>query len=96
MTQNNLANAYSQRIKGDRADNIEQAIAASTAALTVYTQEALPQDWAMTQNNLANAYSQRIKGDRADNIEQAIRIFPLLLKNYRSIQKQISPLSNFS
>ncbi|MCL6750718.1 tetratricopeptide repeat protein, partial [Nostoc sp. CCCryo 231-06] len=28
MTQNNLAAAYSDRIKGDKADNIEQAIAA--------------------------------------------------------------------
>ena len=26
MTQNNLANAYSNRIRGDRAENIEQAI----------------------------------------------------------------------
>ncbi|MBN3897595.1 MAG: CHAT domain-containing protein, partial [Nostoc sp. NOS(2021)] len=62
----------SDRIKGDRADNIEQAIAASTSALTVHTREASPVDWAATQNDLANAYRERIKGDRADNIEQAI------------------------
>ncbi|MEH2087182.1 CHAT domain-containing tetratricopeptide repeat protein, partial [Nostoc sp.] len=72
MTQNNLAAAYRDRIKGDRADNIEIAIAAYTAALKVYTREALPQAWAMTQNNLAAAYRDRIKGDRADNIEIAI------------------------
>ncbi len=79
MTQNNLAAAYSNRIKGDRADNIEQAIAASTAALTVRTREALPQSWAAAQNNLATAYSNRIKGDRADNIEQAIAAFTAAL-----------------
>ncbi|UKO96156.1 hypothetical protein [Nostoc sp. UHCC 0870] len=38
------------------------AIAALTAALTVRTREALPQDWAMTQNNLASAYCDRIAG----------------------------------
>ncbi len=73
MTQNNLANAYSDRIKGDIAENIEQAIDSYKAALLVYTREAFPQQWAMTQNNLANAYSDRIKGDIAENIEQAIQ-----------------------
>ena len=72
MTQNNLANAYNDRIRGDRADNIEQAIEHYELALKVRTQKDFPADWAMTQNNLANAYSDRIRGDRADNIEQAI------------------------
>ncbi|MEH2382064.1 MAG: CHAT domain-containing protein, partial [Nostoc sp.] len=72
MTQHNLANAYRDRIKGDRAENIENAIAASTAALTVYTREALPIYWARMQNNLGLAYTDRIKGDRAENIENAI------------------------
>ena len=72
VTQNNLANAYSERIKGDRASNIEKAIDSCNAALQVRTREAFPQDWAMTQNNLAAAYSDRIKGDRASNIEKAI------------------------
>ena len=78
-TQNNLANAYRDRIKGDRTHNIEQAIAASTAALNVYTREALPQSWAATQNNLALAYIDRIKGDRADKIEQAIAAYTAAL-----------------
>ncbi|MHC5833447.1 MAG: hypothetical protein ACYT04_000000100015, partial [Nostoc sp.] len=63
----------------DRADNIENAIAALTAALSVYTREALPVDWAMTQNNLANAYMKRIKGDKAENIENAIAAFTAAL-----------------
>ncbi|MEH1765044.1 MAG: hypothetical protein ACYTXE_07645 [Nostoc sp.] len=46
---------YRDRIKGDRADNIENAIAAYNAALTVRTREALPQNWAATQNNLAKS-----------------------------------------
>nr|WP_293020031.1 tetratricopeptide repeat protein [Moorena sp. SIO3I8] len=75
MTQNNLGIAYNNRLKRDRAENIEQAITAYQHALQIRTKSALPQDWAMTQNNLANAYSDRIKGDRAENIEQAITAY---------------------
>ncbi|WP_413163232.1 CHAT domain-containing protein [Capilliphycus salinus ALCB114379] len=82
-TQNNLGNAYSERIQGDRADNLEQAIDAYTQALQVYTREAFPQKWATTQNNLGNAYSdysERIEKDKADNLEQAITAYTKALK----------------
>ena len=67
-TQHNLANAYLYRIRGERADNLEEAIRHCELALQVYTREAFPTDWAMTQNNLATAYSDRIRGERADNL----------------------------
>jgi len=72
MTQHNLGAAYSDRIKGEKADNLETAIASSLAALEVYTREDFPQDWARTQNNLGGAYRNRIKGEEADNLETAI------------------------
>ena len=75
MTQNNLAAAYSLRIKEDRGENIERAIAFYEAALQVRTRDASPQDWAMTQNNLAVAYSNRIRGERGENIEKAIAFY---------------------
>ena len=56
QTQNNLANAYGDRINGSRAENLERAIEFYQAALTVYTLEDFPEKWAMTQNNLAAAY----------------------------------------
>ena len=68
----NLATAYYSCIRGDRADNIEQAIAAYEQALTVITQSAMPVEWATTTMNLANAYRNGIKGDRAENLEHAI------------------------
>ncbi len=71
-SQNNLAIAYSDRIRGDKADNLERAIECYTAALEVRTRTAFPVEWATSQNNLAAAYSDRIRGDRADNIERAI------------------------
>ncbi|MCT7949947.1 tetratricopeptide repeat protein, partial [Ancylothrix sp. C2] len=53
QTQNNLAIVYRNRIRGERAKNIEKAIEFYTAALSVRTREAFPQQWATTQNNLA-------------------------------------------
>ena len=41
MTQNNLANSYNDRIRGDRADNIEQAIEHYEQSLKVYTPEGI-------------------------------------------------------
>ncbi len=79
MTQNNLGNAYRSRIRGERADNLEKAIAAYNLSLEVYTRDAFPEDWAMTQNNLGTAYSDRIRGERADNLEKAIAAY-----NFRS------------
>ncbi len=82
MTQNNLGNAYLNRILGHRAENIERAIASYTAALTVYTREAFPQQWAMTQNNLGAACCNRIRGEKTENIENAIVSFSAALTVY--------------
>ncbi|MDT9186888.1 MAG: CHAT domain-containing protein, partial [Limnospira sp. PMC 894.15] len=67
-THNNLGNAYWRRIRGERADNIEEAIRCCQAALEVYTRTAFPESWARTQMNLGNAYSDRIRGKGANNI----------------------------
>jgi len=77
--QNSLANAFANRIRGERADNLEKAIAAYEAALMVFTREALPREWATTQNSLANAFVNRIRGERADNLEKAIAAYEAAL-----------------
>jgi tetratricopeptide (TPR) repeat protein len=82
MTQMNLGSAYSDRIRGERADNLETAIACYQEALKVRTFEAFPYDWAMTQMNLGNAYSDRIRGERAENLESAIACYQEALKVY--------------
>jgi tetratricopeptide (TPR) repeat protein len=82
MTQNNLGLAYGDRIRGERADNLERAIAAYEAALAVYTREAFPANWATTQNNLGSAYLYRIRGKRAENLEQAITAYEAALAVY--------------
>ncbi len=82
MTQNNLAIAYSEWIRGERADNLEDAIASYKNALQIRTRDAFPVDWAQTQNNLAAAYSNRIRGERADNLENAIASYQNALQIY--------------
>ncbi|MEG4347842.1 CHAT domain-containing protein, partial [Microcoleus sp. A003_D6] len=78
----NLGTAYINRIRGEKAQNIEVAIGYFTAALTVRTRDAFPENWAMTQNNLAGAYTSRIRGEKAENIEVAIRYFTAALTVY--------------
>jgi CHAT domain-containing protein len=68
------------RILGERAENLEQAIACYQEALKVRTFDAFLVDWAATQNNLANAYCDRILGERAENLEQAIACYQEALK----------------
>ena len=82
MTQNNLANAYSDRIKGSRAGNLEWAIELYQEALKVYTFEDFREDWAGTQHNLATAYKNKINGSRAENLERAIEFFQAALTVY--------------
>ena len=78
--QNNLGNAYQSLPTGDRAANLEQAIACYREALRIYTPEAAPLDYAMTQNNLGTAYADLPTGDRAANLEQAIECYSAALQ----------------
>ena len=65
---------------GNKASNMEIAIASYETVLEFCIQEAFPQQWAMTQSNLGNAYTERIKGDKAENIEQAIQLYQTVLQ----------------
>ncbi|WP_373536485.1 CHAT domain-containing protein [Microcoleus sp.] len=59
--------------KGDRAINLEIALAGYEIALKVYTLEVFPKDWANTLVNLAVVYQHRISGKTAENFEKAIQ-----------------------
>jgi len=78
--QNNLGNAYLDRIRGERADNLELTITAYNLSLEVLTRDAFPYEWAMTQNNLGTAYNHRILGERTNNLELAIAAYNLSLE----------------
>ena len=67
-----LAIVYCERVRGDRAQNLEDAIAAYQQSLQVMTREAMPLEWAGLMNNLASVYAARIRGDRIQNLKNAV------------------------
>ncbi|MBH8577905.1 CHAT domain-containing protein [Nostocaceae cyanobacterium CENA369] len=71
-TQAILANAYLDRINGERAENLEKVIYYAENALKGYKYENVPQAWASTHFTLSIAYGQRIHGSKSENIEKSI------------------------
>ena len=55
-----LGNAYRNRVKGDKKENMELAIAAYQAAMSVYTEKSFPNEWAGVQNNLGLAHLEKV------------------------------------
>ncbi len=68
-----FANAMQQCALGQRAAQIELAIATYNWVLTELATNSV--DWATTLNNLATAYRHRQIGNPADNLEQAIKLY---------------------
>jgi len=73
MTQNNLGNAYRNLPTGDRGANLGRAIECYQKALTVYTSEAAPRNYAMVQNNLGLAHLHLPTGGRVTDLEEALQ-----------------------
>jgi len=76
----NLGIAYANRIRGDRAENLEKGIESYQQALEIQSPKSSPLDWATTIMYFAEAYSERIRGNRANNLEQAIAYYQQALK----------------
>jgi CHAT domain-containing protein len=71
-----LASAYLDDPGGDRADNIERAIAAYRKILQV---TKYPDAQTIFLHNLARAYGLRIRGDHDENLERSIELYELVL-----------------
>lgn len=67
-----LGSSLARNLRGERAEDLEQAIHHFDQALEIRTRTEFPEQWAGIQNNLANAYADRIRGERAENLDQAI------------------------
>ncbi len=78
--QGTLGISLAQNPGGERAENLELAIAAYQQALAVMTRATMPLEWARTTMNLAAAYYARIRGERAKNLEQAIAAYQQALE----------------
>jgi CHAT domain-containing protein len=77
-----LAIAYTNRIRGDKAENIEKAISWSELALQILTFDTYPTEWAMLQKTLANAYTSCPVGEKIKNLQLAIIFYKSALKIY--------------
>ena len=78
----NFINSIREFPLGDRASNIEIAIAGYKIILTIFTEIDFPEAWAMTQTYLGVAYCDRIRGNSAENIETGISYFKNTLRIY--------------
>ncbi len=73
--QDNLGNAYSDRVFGERSDNLEIAIHCFNASLDVFTRQDFPEEWSMAHMNLGLTYFERSLGNKLDNLKQAIHCY---------------------
>jgi CHAT domain-containing protein/tetratricopeptide (TPR) repeat protein len=71
MMRSQRAGAYLHRRKGDRAENLERAIADYAAASTLVVSKEQRAEVLM---HAGIAFLERVRGDRAENIEQAIAL----------------------
>jgi len=74
VTTHNLANVLRDRLRRNRADNLEEAIRLYEASLEIRTREANAVQWAMSLHNLAIAYRRRVHGSPEANIDRAIAL----------------------
>ena len=77
-----FSNLIAQFPLGNKASNMEIAIAGYETILKVLNRQNDPEIWAKIQNNWANAYSDRVKGDKAENLERAIAAYQKVLSVY--------------
>ncbi len=68
----NLGKAYELRVAGDRAGNLEQALAAYTITRMTGKRDDLQVDWGVLYHGLGRVYQHRVYEDRSSNIEAAI------------------------
>ncbi|WP_414552559.1 CHAT domain-containing protein [Anabaena sp. CCY 0017] len=78
----NFSNFISRFTYGSKACNLEIAITGYEIALTYFTKDNFPQEWALTQNSLGSAYQNRILEEKVENIELAIACYNNALQVY--------------
>src|SRR5437588_727549 len=80
--QASLGDAYNTLSTGDRAANLERAIASYQEALRFYTPESAPLEYARVQTNLGIAYGNLPTGDPRVNLERAVVCYQEVLRFY--------------
>ena len=86
--QSEIAKCLLLKLTGDRAQNIENAIAAYHLSLEVFTRRSHPREWGLVNIGLGPAYFERIQGNRSENAEKAIAA---LESAFQTISKETMP-----
>lgn len=73
--QHNLGTLYYTDVRGDKADNIERAIASYNRALSVHTKQAYRQFYGLTCSALGLAMIERSADSREQNLKQTLHVF---------------------
>ena len=60
---------------GSRGENVEAALPPLQKALTIFTRQSHPEQWALIQMNLAQVYTLRFKGTESERIPIAIAAY---------------------
>jgi len=81
-----LALVYADRVRGDRAENLERAVGLLRAALDELDPPRTPELEAMMRTNLAVALMRRERGDRVANLREAAQLCRAALE-YRSAER---------
>ncbi|MDJ0578781.1 CHAT domain-containing protein [Crocosphaera sp.] len=68
--------------RGNRASQLEIAIAIGEVLIKYITRSNFPTAWAMLQNQLGILNAERIRGDRSENLELAIKSYQNALEIY--------------
>lgn len=82
LCNHHLALAYLTMPMSDQGDRLRLGIAVNSlrAALTVYTPEAYPSQWAAVQVNLANALQYLPSIHQAENLDEAVQLYEEVLQ----------------
>ena len=67
--------AHEARTTGDKAEELEQAIASYERALALILRDQSPDLWISLQIDVGAAYGGRIRGNRAENVERSIAAY---------------------
>jgi CHAT domain-containing protein/Flp pilus assembly protein TadD len=67
--------------RGNRASNIEIAIAGLEVLTKFFPRNAFPVHWAALQHSLGGSYLQRIRGDRTENLRLAVSFYKAALQD---------------
>lgn len=76
----NFSNLIQEFPLGNKAANVEIAIAGYEVIANVFTRDVSAKEWATVQNSLGVAYQNRIYGDRQQNVEIALSHFRAALQ----------------